>query len=460
MEQSKETLLIVDDSRLQRAVLNEIFSPAFNILEVSSGEECLQMIKDKKNMIDLVLLDLVMQGMDGFDVLKHRQEMPEFKQIPVVVLPTTDTPEVQTKAFELGASDFLSKPTEPAIARHRIGYYLKIELQIELYFLHKIEVWWIKSEVDEMTHLLNKATAEHAISHILLSTPEELHALFAIDIDNFKAVNDIFGHKMGDHTISVVAGILASHFSGSDIIGRIGGDEFVAFMRDIASRQAVYEKAQELLDAILDKEALSIPENVTISIGIAFTEPYETSYTTLFQKADTALGNSKKSGKQCFSEYGVSAQKPDTAMKNILLYTHSRNVASTLKFAYSYPDRLIKVSSVTEIRYASMDKNNHVPAVFIDVSETGDDGRQLWDELSHESWAPSTPIIAICKEGNLTQIRNAILSDLINDLIFEPIDVESIKRRIKKHQTLQKNNGQMLLIIHLTIVFLSSGFFI
>ena len=410
MEQSKETLLIVDDSRLQHAVLNEIFSPAFNILEVSSGEECLQMIKDKKNMIDLVLLDLVMQGMDGFDVLKHRQEMPEFKQIPVVVLTTTDTPEVQTKAFELGASDFISKPTEPAIARHRIDNILKTNRRLN-HILQKQEALRIKSEVDEMTHLLNKATAEHAISHILLSTPEELHALFAIDIDNFKAVNDIFGHKMGDHTISVVAGILASHFSGSDIIGRIGGDEFVAFMRDIASRQAVYEKAQELLDAILDKEALSIPENVTISIGIAFTEPYETSYTTLFQK-------------------------PDTAMKNILLYTHSRNVASTLKFAYSYPDRLIKVSSVTEIRYAIMDKNNHVPAVFIDVSEIGDDGRQLWDELSHESWASSTPIIAICKEGNLTQIRNAILSDLINDLIFEPIDVESIKRRIKKHQTL------------------------
>ena len=78
------------------------------------------------------------------------------------------------------------------------------------------------------------------------------------------------------------------------------------------------------------------------------------------------------------------------------------------------------------------DKNNHVPAVFIDVSETGDDGRQLWDELSHESWASSTPIIAICKEGNLTQIRNAILSDLINDLIFEPIDVESIKETYQK----------------------------
>ena len=434
MEQPIETLLIVDDSRLQRAVLNEIFSSNFNILEVSSGEECLQMLEEKQDTIDLVLLDLVMPGMDGFDVLTHRQEMPVFQKIPVVVLTTTNTPEVQTKAFELGASDFISKPVEPAIARLRIDNILKTNRRLNN-ILKKQEELRIRSEVDEMRHLLNKTITEHTISHLLTSAPEELHALFAIDIDNFKAVNDIYGHKMGDHTISVVAGILASHFSGSDIVGRIGGDEFVVFVRNVTSKQAIYEKAQNLLDAILDKEALSIPENVTISIGIAFTEPYETSFTTLFQKADTALDTSKKSGKQCFSEYGVSSSKPDTAMRNILLYTHSRNVASTLKFAHSYPDRLIKISSITEIWYAIMDKNNHVPAVFIDVSETEDDGIQLWDELSHESWALSTPIIAICKEGNLAQVRNAILSDLINDLIFEPIDMESLRRRIKKYQT-------------------------
>ena len=434
MEQPIETLLIVDDSRLQRAVLNEIFSSNFNILEVSSGEECLQMLEEKQDTIDLVLLDLVMPGMDGFDVLTHRQEMPVFQKIPVVVLTTTNTPEVQTKAFELGASDFISKPVEPVIARLRIDNILKTNRRLNN-ILKKQEELRIRSEVDEMTHLLNKTITEHTISHLLTSAPEELHALFAIDIDNFKAVNDIYGHKMGDHTISVVAGILASHFSGSDIVGRIGGDEFVVFVRNVTSKQAIYEKAQNLLDAILDKEALSIPENVTISIGIAFTEPYETSFTTLFQKADTALDTSKKSGKQCFSEYGVSSSKPDTAMRNILLYTHSRNVASTLKFAHSYPDRLIKISSITEIWYAIMDKNNHVPVVFIDVSETEDDGIQLWDELSHESWALSTPIIAICKEGNLAQVRNAILSDLINDLIFEPIDMESLRRRIKKYQT-------------------------
>lgn len=434
MEQQRETLLIVDDSRLQRAVLNEIFSSNFNILEVSSGEECLKMIEEKQDMIDLVLLDLVMSGMDGFDVLKHRQGMPEFKKIPVVVLTTTDTPEVQTKAFELGASDFISKPAEPAIARLRIGNISKTNRRLNN-ILQKREELRIRSEVDEMTHLLNKTTAEHTISHILLSSPEGLHALFAIDIDNFKAVNDICGHKMGDHTISVVAGILASHFSGSDIVGRIGGDEFVVFVRNITTKEAIYEKAQELLNAISDKEGLSIPENVTISIGIAFTDPYETSYTTLFQKADTALSNSKKSGKQCFSEYGVSSPVSDATLKNILLYTQSRNVASTLKFAHSYPDRLVKISSLAEIHYAVMDKNNHVPAVYIDVSESEDDGQKIWEELSHESWAQSVPVIAICQESNLTQVRNAILSNVISDLIFDPIDVESIKRRIKKYQT-------------------------
>ena len=106
-----------------------------------------------------------------------------------------------------------------------------------------------------------------------------------------------------------------------------------------------------------------------------------------------------------------------------------------MKFAHSYPDRLVKISSLAEIHYAVMDKNNHVPAVYIDVSESKDDGQKIWEELSHKSWAQSVPVIAICQESNLTQVRNAILSNVISDLIFEPIDVESIKRRIKKYQT-------------------------
>ncbi len=255
--------------------------------------------------------------------------------------------------------------------------------------------------------------------------------MLVIDVDNFKAVNDLFGHKMGDHTISVIAGILASHFSSSDVLGRIGGDEFVVFLRDIPSKEEVYQKTQELLDAVLDKSTFSIPQNVTLSIGLAFSEPYEISYRTLFEKADAALTESKNTGKQCFTEYGGSVHMTDRDAKSVFLYTHSRNVASTLEFVSAPSDKLELFSTLNDLRDKLPEPDHEIAAIFLDVSNLEDDGTALWQELRTQPLSSSIPVIAICKEGNLTQVRNAILSDQIDDLIFEPIDVESLKRRIK-----------------------------
>lgn len=429
MEKTKETLLIVDDSRFQRTVLQKIFSQYFHIIEAASGEACFEIVKEKHEEIDLILLDLVMPEMDGFEVLCRRQQMPELKKIPVIVLTTSDTTYVQARAFELGASDFIIKPVEPAIARSRINNVLEAERRLQD-ILKKQETWRLKAEVDEMTHLLNKSTTEHTISHLLSTYPSEQHAMLVVDIDNFKAINDIYGHEMGDHTICVIAGTLASHSSGTDIVGRIGGDEFIVFMRNIPSKSAVHQRAQDILEAIRDKETLSIPENVTISIGIAYTEMLGSSYVSLFQKADSALSNSKKSGKQCFSEYGAVV-KTDEIDKMILVYTHSRNVFSTLKFAFSHPIRVEKVMDFSDIKGAVADRNNRVVAVYIDVSGDADDGVQRWADLKEEPWTGLVSVIAVCKEGNLEQVKNAVLSGLIQDLVFEPIDMESLKRRSK-----------------------------
>ena len=238
-------------------------------------------------------------------------------------------------------------------------------------------------QFDSLTHVYNKKTITAYAVKCLKEEQNNRVTIAVLDVDHFKKVNDVYGHMYGDKVLARVGRKLKEVVGEDGVVGRIGGDEFVVFVRNITTKEAIYEKAQELLNAISDKEGLSIPENVTISIGIAFTDPYETSYTTLFQKADTALSNSKKSGKQCFSEYGVSSPVSDATLKNILLYTQSRNVASTLKFAHSYPDRLVKISSLAEIHYAVMDKNNHVPAVYIDVSESKDDGQKIWEELSH-----------------------------------------------------------------------------
>ena len=125
MELTKETILIVDDSRFQRTVIRELFSEHFNLLEAVSGRKCMHIIEENAANIDLVLLDLVMPEFDGFEVLRRRQEMQDFLDIPVIVLTTSDTHEIQAKAYELGANDFLVKPIDKETALSRIRNLLK-----------------------------------------------------------------------------------------------------------------------------------------------------------------------------------------------------------------------------------------------------------------------------------------------------------------------------------------------
>ena len=98
MEQKKETLLIVDDSKLQRVVLMQALKDAFELIEATSGEECLELVERGEAQIDLVLLDLVMPGIDGFEVLRRRALLPKFAGIPVVALTTSDDDETQVEA--------------------------------------------------------------------------------------------------------------------------------------------------------------------------------------------------------------------------------------------------------------------------------------------------------------------------------------------------------------------------
>lgn len=112
-----QTMLVVDDSRLQRVILNGIFKDSFRIVEASSGEECLEILAREGEKIDIILLDLVMPGMDGFEVLTRKRESPVFGKIPVIVLTMSEEEKDRARAFSLGAVEFLSKPVDPEAAR-------------------------------------------------------------------------------------------------------------------------------------------------------------------------------------------------------------------------------------------------------------------------------------------------------------------------------------------------------
>ena len=208
----------------------------------------------------------------------------------------------QSEAFALGADEFIIKPVDTRMALTRINNTLGVKRRLQN-SRDEQKAWKTKSQIDEMTSLFNKMTVE--ADHEDSDRHENgLHALMVIDIDNFKSVNDVYGHTMGDHVISVIAGVISSQFRSTDYVGRMGGDEFAVLMGDIPSKEIALIKAENLVNLVKYKENLSIPENISISVGIAFSDPEDHCYYDLSAKADQALYVSKKSGKGRYSVYG------------------------------------------------------------------------------------------------------------------------------------------------------------
>ena len=428
--QKKETLLIVDDSKFQRVVIRQSLGEYFNFAEAVSGEECLQIMEKESDAIDLVLLDLVMPGIDGFEVLRRRQNMEGFKDTPVIVLTNTESVSSQSEAFALGADEFIIKPVDARIALSRINNTLGVKRRLQS-SRDEQEAWKTKSQIDEMTSLFNKMTVEKLITKTLTEHEDGLHALMLIDIDNFKSVNDVYGHTMGDHVISVIAGVISSQFRSTDYVGRIGGDEFCVLMVDIPSREIALIKAENLVNLVKYKENLSIPDNISISMGMVFSEPEDHCYDDLATKADQALYVSKKSGKGRYSVFGEKNQAPEKGMQ-AFVWSGSRNVTSMIEFVMPDHVHLKTVASVEEIRTCMEEQSGEdILALFVDVSEEEDQGQARWQELLKFQREHTLSMIAICKEGNLAQMKYALDTERISDLLLAPLEANTLKRRVK-----------------------------
>lgn len=150
---------------------------------------------------------------------------------------------------------------------------------------------------DSLTKLYNKVETKKAIARVIEEYPDELHAMFVIDVDDFKGINDTFGHTYGDTVIMDVANTIKENFRREDIVGRVGGDEFLVFMKDVRQEKAI-EKAENLCH-ILEKSYRgdAVSKQISVSMGIAFYGKDGENYQTLFEKADHAMYRAKQGGK-------------------------------------------------------------------------------------------------------------------------------------------------------------------
>lgn len=161
------------------------------------------------------------------------------------------------------------------------------------------------SQTDGLTGLYNKKVTEERINAALQERPEAMHAFLILDLDRFKEVNDGFGHAAGDAVLRCFAGLLRNYFRENDVVGRIGGDEFIVFMKNVDSKESVQNRVSALVQKIGELEFADMPEHITSSIGVAFAPEHGDCYMDLYKTADDALYETKHHGR---NGYTVSLQ--------------------------------------------------------------------------------------------------------------------------------------------------------
>lgn len=428
----ENTMLIIDDSKLNREILTLLFKDNFEILEAENGEEGLEILESCNGNIDIVLLDLFMPDTDGREVLRQRQKLDYFRNVPVVVITASNAAEDQIMAFQLGANDFIIKPFIPEIVLSRVGNVMASTKRFNSIQL-EAERLKVKSELDQMTGLLNKATVEEIISETLLLEAHRTHALLVVDIDNFKAVNDQEGHLVGDHTIRIVADCLSGLFRKSDIIGRIGGDEFVVLMTNVPSIAIVRNKVNELIQIMKYKPNLTIPANVSLSIGYALNNREIHDYKTLFAHADEALYDAKQEGKACAREYGdIGKQNMGMQRKKILVISRNRSTVTAVDALLGNEYQVCEIRDEKEMEEFSALEETKPILSYVDVSDFQEGVSEYWSWLKCFKWLWEQPILAVCEEGSLSQLKEALEAG-VEDVLSAPLESGALKRRTFTH---------------------------
>ncbi len=289
-----DEVIVVDDSALNRMALTNILKDDFKVTGAASGKELFNILEEFDPK--LILLDVIMPELDGFEVIGKLKSSEDYNRIPVIFITGLDDEKSEEKGFRLGAIDYITKPFKANVVKARVKSYVK------LYdFIRKTEM---QGQNDGLTGLYNKKMTEEQIKKQLSADPPlKSGALMIIDVDNFKSINDSFGHLYGDAVITQLGSSLRSIFQKSDILGRVGGDEFFVFLRNYSSPEVLEQKAKELCDEFRKTyEQNGITVKISASIGIA-TIKDSSSFEKIYEYADTALYSTKAKGKNGFTLY-------------------------------------------------------------------------------------------------------------------------------------------------------------
>ncbi len=286
------TVLVVDDDRVNRAALAELLQDECRVILAKDGATALRRMQEED--ISLVLLDVSMPGMDGYEVLRHIKADRHSSDIGVIFITGQTDVRDEERGLLLGAADYVPKPIRPAIVRARVQIHLRLATQRRE--LEKL------SQQDGLTGIANRRYFDDAFQRAFnhgLRTGQPI-GLAMIDVDHFKLYNDFYGHGAGDEALRQVAGVLAGLARRpNDVAARYGGEEFVLLVPEADNFDSMLETLRSQIMALEIPHERSLTGRVlTISGGGLVARPTaDTSTAALLRQADELLYRSKKEGR-------------------------------------------------------------------------------------------------------------------------------------------------------------------
>jgi len=288
-------VLIVDDEKINLDVLIGLLKPYYRTVAAKSGEQAFKRLEIPP-LPDLILMDIMMPGLDGYEVCRKLKEKNTTRDIPVIFITGKNDEQDEAKGFQAGAVDYITKPFSPLIALARVKTHIELKRRGDM--LERL------AGLDGLTGIPNRRNFDQFLDAEWKRSIRYNHiiSLIIMDIDFFKLYNDHYGHTEGDECLKKVAKIISkSMIRSTDLSARYGGEEFACVLPETDYEGAI-TTASRIMKSIQDMgiphEKSQIAASVTVSIGVASMRPqHNENALDLIEMADKALYKAKGNGR-------------------------------------------------------------------------------------------------------------------------------------------------------------------
>ena len=273
MDPANANILIVDDVEDNVEILEDLLTfDGHNVQSVRSGEAALKRVRESRP--DLILLDILMPGMDGFEVCTRLKADENTKDIPVVFVSNMSDIEYKVKGFKVGGVDYINKPFHHAEILVRVNTHITM-LRLRRHLEEQNAELERLANTDYLTNLYNRRRFFQAAEDEFAGAIRSRNpiSITLMDLDFFKRINDTYGHMVGDQVLIHIAKIIRMHCRVSDVAARYGGEEFIILHPSI-DRQNAFQVAERIRKGVEAKPYKSEEDeiNVTLSAGVVDTQ--------------------------------------------------------------------------------------------------------------------------------------------------------------------------------------------